>query len=147
MPTIRFKDNSRQVTAAMRKGTADANREAVKGARVAANQVLPQVRSDVAGKLPGTTRAGATNNGAYFAQVHPGAALVNYGGTRTDEILPKNAQALSTPAGPRARVGGARRYRKSLALNNAVQRVIPRMHEPIKQAILKAYAKAGFEIR
>ena len=61
-------------------------------------------------------------------------------------IVPKNGRAVRTPAGPRAKVAGARRYHASRALTQAVQRAKPLMEEPTKKALLDAYRKAGLDV-
>jgi hypothetical protein len=146
MPTVTMKIDTSHTTAALQAAASAAQREAVKGVRKAAKEVaLPIVQREVHGRLPGTTHAGATQNGAYVEQRHPGAAIDEFGGTRSDEILPTNARALSTPAGPRAAVRGKRTYRASHALQRAAQHAAPAMEEPIKKAVLDAY-RPYFEI-
>lgn len=139
MPSFHIEVDTRQTVASLNAAAKAANREAVKGVRRATKGALPIVRAEVARKLPGTTHAGATNNGAYYEQRHPGAPIVNYGGERNDEILPIKGRALVTPEGPRAAVTGSRTYRKTLALNNAVDKARPALVDPTQKAILDAY--------
>lgn len=147
MPSITFDIDTRAVDSAMLQAASAAGVEATKGIRAAAKDVaLPIVRQAVAHKLPGKTTAGATAKGAYVQQTHPGAAIDEFGGVRRDVIVPKNAKALSTPAGPRAKVSGPRVYKKTLVLTHAAQRAREPMEAPTKKALLDAYRKAGFEV-
>ncbi len=147
MMKITFRADTRQIEAAFAEASANAQREMQRGIREAAKQIaLPVVRQEVTGKLPGVTTAGATAKGGYVRQTHPGAAINEFGGTRRDVIRPINAKALSTPAGPRAKVGGARVYTAKHALQRAAERASPLMEKPMLDAMLTAYRNAGFEV-
>lgn len=147
MMRITFRADTRQIEAAFAQASANAQREMLRGIRKAAKDVaLPRVRQEVAGKLPGKTTAGASARGGYVRQRHPGAAIDEFGGTRRDVIRPKNGRALSTPAGPRAKVGGTRVYKGKHALQRAAERAAPLMEKPTQQAMLDAYRQAGFEV-
>lgn len=147
MLTVRFEFDSKGIEAAYEQAARNAEREMTRGIRKAAKEIaLPIARRAVAGELPGTTTAGATAKGAYVRQRHPGAGINEYGGTRNDVIVPRNGSALSTPAGPRAKVSGPRTYRAKHALQRGVEQARPLMEKPILDATLDAYRQAGFQV-
>lgn len=71
----------------------------------------------------------------------PYAGLLNFGGTRRDVIRPKSGRALSTPAGPRGAVRGARRYRASHHLEKVVERTRPQVMAKAQEKVVEALAR------
>jgi hypothetical protein len=139
----------------VRRGLAAARREINRGVKDGLRQGAEQIGLPAAKRLaPGhrireALRAGATTRTAYIEaslRKAPEAGLLEFGGTVRTVLLPKNAEAISTPYGPRAAVRGPRRYRARRYMQRAVKETLPAVEQVAGREIMKVYERAGLEV-
>lgn len=141
--------------ARVRRGLAAGSRQIKQGVkeglrRGAEELGLPAARRLAPGhRIREALRAGATTRTA-FIEVNlrkaPEAGLLEFGGTVRTVLLPKNAQALKTPFGPRAAVRKPRHYRGRHYLGRAVEETRPAVERVAGEEILRLYERAGLEV-
>jgi hypothetical protein len=93
--------------------------------------------------------AGATTRSAYLQMrvIRGDEALHEFGGVRRDIIEPgEGHQAVMTPAGPRRRVKGARRYKARRFMQLAVLKTLDEVTEEAAKAIGEVFQRAGLDV-
>jgi hypothetical protein len=100
------------------------------------------------GHVAAALSAGATTRKAYLQMkvVRGDEALHEFGGVRRDVILPKRAQAVMTPHGPRAAVRGPRRYRAQRFMQRAVEQTRPDVLREAEKAIVELHERHGLQV-
>lgn len=137
-----------------------AKREASKNVREgltegAERQALPKVRSRAPSVTQPYLTVKATQRGPYLTTRGRRigdriTGLLNYGGTVTAPIAPREAKALSTPYGPKSLVrrgsGGIGKpavYKPKLFIEQGVNEAMPGLEEELLDAVVDSFEEFG----